>query len=259
MPKWISGAPRPRTASRAAGGGGGDVALVIGQAEGAGPGVEQLRGRGAGFKLRLEEETRGVGGPVGQGLPGLGVRVHHRPRAEVVARRAAFHHVGGQGERSARETDERGAAQFLDGEADGLADGLEGLPGELGQSGDVRRGAHRVLEDRADTGDDVHPTPASLRGMTISEKKIPASTSWRRTGCSVISAASSGLRQESSMEIPWRASRYSGSERPAWRMNHTGRRVGLPPRYAVISGESDVAPVTSGWAAGRAWSMEGIS
>ena len=74
------------------------------------------------------------------------------------------------------------------------------------------------------------PTPASLSGMTMSEKKMAASTSWRRTGCRVISEASSGRRQESSMATPSRTLRYSGSERPAWRMNQTGRREGLPPR-----------------------------
>jgi hypothetical protein len=73
-------------------------------------------------------------------------------------------------------------------------------------------------------------TPASLRGMTMSEKKIAASTPCRRTGCRVISEASSGVRQASSIAVPARAARYSGSDRPAWRMNHTGRRAGVRPR-----------------------------
>ena len=60
----------------------------------------------------------------------------------------------------------------------------------------------------------------------MSEKKIAASTSCRRTGCRVISLASAGSRQASSIAVPTRASRYSGSDRPACRMNHTGRRVG---------------------------------
>ena len=49
----------------------------------------------------------------------------------------------------------------------------------------------------------------------MSEKKIPASTPWRRTGWSVISAAMSGRTQESSIVVPSRSARYSGSERPA--------------------------------------------
>jgi len=72
-------------------------------------------------------------------------------------------------------------------------------------------------------------TPAALSGTTISENKIAASTSWRRTGCSVISASSSGMKQESSIAMPSRTSRYSGRERPAWRMNHTGVRDGVRP------------------------------
>ena len=38
----------------------------------------------------------------------------------------------------------------------------------------------------------------------------------------VISTVSSGFMQDSSMPTPSRMARYSGSERPAWRMNHTG-------------------------------------
>ena len=56
----------------------------------------------------------------------------------------------------------------------------------------------------------------------MSEKKIAASTSCRRTGCRVISLASEGVRHASSIAVPSRAARYSGSDRPACRMNHTG-------------------------------------
>ena len=62
----------------------------------------------------------------------------------------------------------------------------------------------------------------------MSLKKIAASTPCRRTGCSVISLASSGVRQASSMLVPARSARYSGSERPACRMNHTGTCAGRP-------------------------------
>ena len=51
-----------------------------------------------------------------------------------------------------------------------------------------------------------------------------ASTSWRRTGWSVTSAHNSGSWQTSKRVCVFRISRYSGSERPAWRMNHTGVR-----------------------------------
>ena len=65
-------------------------------------------------------------------------------------------------------------------------------------------------------------TPTALRGSTMSEKKMAASTPYRRTGCRVISTTRSGVMQDSSMPTPWRRARYSGSERPACRMNHTG-------------------------------------
>ena len=74
-------------------------------------------------------------------------------------------------------------------------------------------------------------TPTALSGSTMSEKKIAASTPYRRTGWRVISTTSSGFMQDSSIPTPSRTRRYSGSERPAWRMNHTGRvRHRLPAR-----------------------------
>ena len=95
------------------------------------------------------------------------------------------------------------------------------------------------------------PTPASFMGTTMSEKKMAASTPWRRTGCSVISAASAGVRQASSIPVPSRAARYSGRDRPAWRMNHTGRCSAGSPRRVRTSGDSAV-PTRRGWASGRA-------
>jgi len=65
-------------------------------------------------------------------------------------------------------------------------------------------------------------TPAAASGTTMSEKRIAASTPWRRTGCSVTSVTSAGSRQASSMGTAARTARYSGNERPAWRMNQTG-------------------------------------
>ena len=64
-----------------------------------------------------------------------------------------------------------------------------------------------------------------------------ASTSCRRTGCSVTSAQSSGSRQTSNSVWVLRISRYSGSERPAWRMNQTGvRSVGSSRAARTRSG-----------------------
>ena len=58
----------------------------------------------------------------------------------------------------------------------------------------------------------------------MSAKRTAASTPWRRTGWSVTSAHSSGVCATSKNECRSRIARYSGSERPAWRMNHTGVR-----------------------------------
>ena len=56
----------------------------------------------------------------------------------------------------------------------------------------------------------------------MSLKRIAASTGYRRVGCSVISVITSGREQALSIGIPPRARRYSGSDRPAWRMYQTG-------------------------------------
>ncbi|PQM47259.1 hypothetical protein C1Y40_02559 [Mycobacterium talmoniae] len=81
-------------------------------------------------------------------------------------------------------------------------------------------------------------TPASRSGTTMSENRIAASTSWRRTGCRVISATSSASKQAASMLCWARSARYSGSERPACRMNQTGIRCGLRPAMVVRYGDS---------------------
>ena len=85
-------------------------------------------------------------------------------------------------------------------------------------------------------------TPTALSGSTMSEKKMAASTPYRRTGCSVISTARSGVMQDSSMPTPWRRARYSGSERPACRMYQTGVCGTGRPRVArmnTLSCEAD--------------------
>src|SRR6478609_6783546 len=70
---------------------------------------------------------------------------------------------------------------------------------------------------------------------------MAASTPYRRTGCIVISATRSGRAHESSIEMPARTLRYSGSERPAWRMNQTGGRSTGSRRHARRNLVSDSA------------------
>gem|GEM_PF-6662435 len=81
----------------------------------------------------------------------------------------------------------------------------------------------------------------------ISLKNTAASTPWRRTGCSVISLASAGSRQASSIVPVCRSARYSGSDRPACRMNQTGVTSGRSPRSARTRREFAVPWATSGW------------
>ncbi len=68
-----------------------------------------------------------------------------------------------------------------------------------------------------------------------------ASTPWRRTGCSVTSAHSSGVPATSQNEWRSRIARYSGSDRPACRMNQTGVRSTGSRRAALTrSGSTGV-------------------
>ena len=62
---------------------------------------------------------------------------------------------------------------------------------------------------------------------------MAASTPYRRTGWRVISTTSSGFMQDSSMPTPSRTLRYSGSDRPACRMNQTGVCGTGSPRAAL--------------------------
>ena len=75
-------------------------------------------------------------------------------------------------------------------------------------------------------------TPIAATGVMMSANITAASTSWRRTGCSVTSAHSSGFSATSKNEWRSRRARYSGSDRPACRMNHTGVRSTGSRRHA---------------------------
>ena len=75
----------------------------------------------------------------------------------------------------------------------------------------------------------------------MSEKKIAASTPYRRTGCMVISTTMSVRKHDSSIGTPSRMARYSGNERPAWRMNQTGTWSTGSPRQARRKALSEVA------------------
>ena len=84
--------------------------------------------------------------------------------------------------------------------------------------------------------------PMPSTGDMMSANSTAASTPWRRTGCSVTSAQSSGVPATSKNEWRSRIARYSGSERPAWRMNQTGVRSTGSRRAARTRSGSVTAP-----------------
>ena len=85
----------------------------------------------------------------------------------------------------------------------------------------------------------------ALSGTTMSLNRMAASTSYRRSGCSVISTIMSGREQASSIPVPARAVRYSGSDRPACRMYQTGVYGTGLPRQASRKGDSPACGFTS--------------
>src|ERR1700761_3668742 len=95
------------------------------------------------------------------------------------------------------------------------------------------------------SGSSLGPSPASKRterpsacGTTrMSENRIAASKPKRRTGCSVTSAANSGVKH--SLRKPpalARTSRYSGKYRPACRIIQTGGADRRPPERTSSRG-----------------------
>ena len=86
------------------------------------------------------------------------------------------------------------------------------------------------------------PKPDACTGTTMSLKRTAASTPWRRTGWRVTSAAISGCAIASRIEPVPRVARYSGRERPACRMNHTGVWAGCSPRQTARK-----EPVVTWW------------
>ncbi|GAA3496505.1 hypothetical protein GCM10019016_036060 [Streptomyces prasinosporus] len=144
--------------------GGQHRAPVVGRGERAGPGVEQLDRRGAGLDLDLEERGGDVREAVEQVGPQLGVAVHHRLGVLVRAGRAALDQVAREGERGAREADQRGGPELTGQQADRLGDVGDVLGGQVAQPGEVGAGAHRLLDDRADAGLDVEVDADGLEG-----------------------------------------------------------------------------------------------
>src|SRR5690606_37891929 len=130
-----------------------------------------------------------------------------------------------------------------------------------GSSSGSRSRSARVRNGSATTGPlpgtMSRSTPTAWRGTTMSLKKMAASTPCRRTGWRVISATRSGVRHACSIGTPCLTSRYSGSERPAWRMNHTGVNGTGCCRAARTRGLSAGEPGAASEGAGPA--VEGVT
>ena len=88
------------------GGGGEAVLAVVGDAEGSGPGVEDLDDVGSGFDLLLGEAYEDGDELFHQERPSGFVAVHEFFGLDVVAGGAAFDHVAGEGEGCAAEADD---------------------------------------------------------------------------------------------------------------------------------------------------------
>ena len=96
-------------------------------------------------------------------------------------------------------------------------------PGSSGRSRSRSRGAaDRLPDHRADAGLDVDVQPhRPQRDHDVAEQdgrvhRVPAHRLQGDLGDDI------GLEHALSIGIPPRARRYSGSERPAWRINQTG-------------------------------------
>ncbi len=139
---------------------GGDVPDVVGAGQRTCPGVEQLDRARPGIHLDAQELPRQVRAPGEQPMPGARIRVHHRPRREVVAGAATLHQVGGQGERRAREADQRGGLpQLGHHQAHRLRDGgglHERVPGDAVHVGGR---AYGLVDHRAHARVDLHLYP----------------------------------------------------------------------------------------------------
>ena len=103
---------------------------------------------------------------------------------------------------------------------------------------DVGCGAHRMFDHRADVGHDVQidaRRPQRHHDVGKQDGGIDAVAAHRLQRDL---AHQLGIETAASMLCCVRSSRYSGSERPACRMNHTGTRLGLRPPAAARYGDS---------------------
>ena len=174
-----------------------------------------------------------------------GLGEHQRLRLRQLAARPALDEVAGDRERPAAEPDDGLLrSELLAHEPHRLEHGRERLLG-LGDEEplDVGERPDRLLDDRADALDELDvDAHRGDRGHDVREHHrrvdaVAADRLERHLGAELGVCATS--------KNPWRSrsARYSGSERPAWRMNHTGVRS---------TGSRRAARTRSGAVTGRA-------
>ena len=212
------------------------VAVVRGR-ERPDPGVEQLdrrRRRRATFAATYAANV--VGELLQQRVPRRRLGEHERLRARELAARPALDEVAGDRERPAAEADDRLSRRAAPPRTSRTASST-GANASSGSGTRSRSTSASVRTGSSITGPTPSTsstsTPIPSTGVMMSANITAASTSWRRTGWSVTSAQSSGVWATSKNAWRSRIARYSGSDRPAWRMNHTGRALDcLAPRGA---------------------------
>ena len=133
-----------------------------------------------------------------------------------------FDEVRRQGERRAGEPDQRCAAELADQCLGGIGDARDVVGLEVAQLVELVGAAERLGDDRSGAGHDVEIDADGLeRHDDVGEEDrrvdaVPAHRLHRDLDDQSV------RKHDSSIGTPSRMARYSGSERPAWRMNHTG-------------------------------------
>ena len=231
-----------RSASRIRADDGATNSSIVRRRERAHPRVEQLHGVGAGPGLRHRVGCERLGELA---RPGRARRPGSRYMSAFVTaksrRRLALDEIAGDGERPAAEADDGlVGAQLRPDEPIASRIGATVSPG----SGTCSRSTAAIVRDRLARRPGRRPRrarrrrPSPTTGVMMSANITAASTRWRRTGCSVTSAVSSADRLTSKNACRSRTARYSGSDRPAWRMNQTGVRSTGSRRAARTSSGS---------------------
>ncbi len=183
-----------------------------------------------------------------EAVPQVGRRVHERLHPGEGARRPALDQVARHGER--RPAKPISATPLPDSSAATQPDRLGdvGSVGLRARAGAVGPGRPPSGTGRATTG----PRPAPRRPRSRPHGPAPrcrrtGSPRPRRSGGRVAGSARPpvGDRAMAARMLPApRAARYSGSDRPAWRMNHTGVRDTGCPRQAAGRGAASPAPAS---------------